>query len=97
MYDNYQTAGEDFYFFTIGFGNKQLLVDYVNLHPEFHCTEWLWDGYWNAWNPYRDMWGLGNYVPSHFIIDRDGYVRFGKTGGVGSNPAILEACINELL
>ena len=97
MYDDYQTAGADFYSFIIGFGTKDSLTTYVNQHPEFHCSEWLWDGYQTAWPHYRDMFGLGNYVPSHFIIDRDGYVRYGVIGGVGSNPAPLQNCINELL
>jgi len=96
MYDNYQTAGDDLYFFTVGFGGKDTLVAYVNAHPEFHCTEWLYDGYWSAWPTYRDAFGLSNSVPSHFIVDRDGYLRFGKVGASGV-PGVLTACIDELL
>jgi len=96
MYDDYQAAGADLYFFTLGFGAKDGLAAYVNGHPEFHCTEWLWDGYQQAWPTYRDQFGLSNSVPSHFIIDRDGYVRFGKIGASGV-PGVLIACIDELL
>lgn len=96
MYDDYQAAGADFYSFIIGFGTKTGLADYVNSHPEFHCTEWLYDGTWQAWPTYRDQFGLGNYVPSHFIVDRDGYVRYGVVGA-GGVPGVLIACIDELL
>ena len=96
MYDNYQADGADFYSFILGFGPKAGLADYVNAHPELHCTEWLWDGYQLAWPYYRDAFGLTHSVPSHFIIDRDGYIRFGMIG-TGGVPGVLTACIDELL
>ena len=96
MYDNYQAADADFYSFIIGFGTKFSLETYVNNNPQFHCTEWLWDGTMQVWPYYRDSYGLGNYVPSHFIIDRDGYIRLGKIGSSGV-PGVLTACIDELL
>jgi hypothetical protein len=96
MYDNYQAAEVDFCSFIIGFGSKSSLATYVNDNPQLHCTAWLYDGYWTAWPYYRDSYGLGDYVPSHFIIDRDGYIRLGKTGTSGV-PEILTDCIDELL
>jgi hypothetical protein len=95
MYDYYTGNGDPFESFTFGFGQKQGLLDYHNAHPEYHFTDWLWDGYWDAYVPYRDMFGHGNYVPQNFVIDQDGYVRWGKVGSVSYSE--MKAIIDELL
>lgn len=41
------------------------------------------------------MFGHGNYVPQNFIIDQDGYVRWGKVGGC--TYVELKAIVDELL
>ena len=97
IYDDYKLAGEDFEYLSIAFGNKPDLTDWVNDHPEFHCTEWLFDPLWESYTPYRIPFGLPAVVPCHFIVDRDGYIRYGKVGGIGSDATILTDCIDELL
>ena len=97
MYHDYQDAGEDFYSFVIGLQDpKSSFVTKVNQNPSWDCTEWLYDQSWQAYSNYYPMYNLGSVVPAHFIIDRDGYVRYGKTGSSGV-PGNLQDCINELL
>ena len=97
MYEDYQTAGEDFYSFIIGLSDpKSAFVTKVNQNPSWNCTEWVYDGAYAAYYAYYPMYNLDSYVPSHFIIDRDGYVRYGKIGSSGV-PGNLIDCIDELL
>jgi len=90
-------AGEDFEYFSIAFGNKHDLTAWANDHPQFHCTEWLLDPYCHSYDALRVLFELPALIPCHFIIDLDGNVRYGKTGGIGSDTTILTNCIDELL
>ncbi len=64
----------------------------------YNCTAWVYDGAtWSAYTPYKNIFGYSNSVPQTFIVDRDGYVRFGRLGGIGTTESIITDCVNELL
>ena len=60
-------------------------------------TAWLWDPSVASFHTYRNIVGFVSGVPQHYIIDRDGNLRYARIGGIGTNKAILEVVIDELL
>jgi len=46
---------------------------------------------------YADDFGLSGGIPTTFLLDRDGHVRFGLEGSLGSSNPQYEALVQELL
>ena len=74
------------------------MCDLYNNNPSWQVgTAWLWDqnGLVNA--SYRSAIGLSYNRNQYFVVDRDGYIRFGHTGSIAYDNSLVTNVIDELL
>ena len=99
LYNDFKDEDYAHYMISVdGSGQWDTLVQFWNDHPDWQpSTAWLWNPNLSVFDDYRNLVDFVSGVPQHFIIDRDGYVRYAKLGGVETSKEELTNVILELL
>ncbi len=74
------------------------LCDLYNNNPSWQIsTAWLWDENAPVNTAWRSAIGLSYNRLQYFVVDRDGYIRFGHTGSIAYDNSVVTDVIDELL
>ncbi len=75
------------------------VMAYYTGYTGWTATEWLHDPYppSTAYVPILNLVGGTPGVPNHFVIDRDGNVRWTRKGGVYADKTIITEVVDELI
>jgi hypothetical protein len=69
-----------------------------NDHPEWQpSTAWVWDRGILSFQDYRALVGFVSGVPQHYVIDRDGNIRWAFIGGISTNKYYITQVVDELI